>query len=161
VVSHSTPHQKGSFARTGIIGNLDAPICLDSSALVRIVFADIRELVTSFDQAVADERHLLAPSLVHFEVVNALWKYVRAGTIEKGQAQRMIASVLEFPLTLLDDDELHVRAADLAFQVNGLTGYDEHLVAAAERSGAELWTADRRLSSLTEAIGLQARLWST
>ncbi len=86
----------------------------------------------------------IAPSLMLFEVANALHRRVtRAGlTIEL--AALLIESRL-IPLMLLNNaPEVHRRALELASELGQGAVYDCHYLALAEILDCEMWTADER-----------------
>ena len=86
----------------------------------------------------------IAPHLLAFEVANALHRRVLRGELNVGDSTRMIARLLESRLELHQPPGLHVRALQLASQLNQNAAYDAHYLALAESLGCELWTADER-----------------
>ena len=86
----------------------------------------------------------IAPHLMPFEVANALHRRVLRGELNVGDSTRMIARLLESRLELHHPPGLHVRALQLASQLNQGAAYDAHYLALAETVGCELWTADER-----------------
>lgn len=126
-------------------------ICVDANLIVRLV-ADpqdtiIRERWQQWDE---DGRRLAAPTLVHYETANALYQYHRQGFLSGETIRRAQEAALALPLTLYGDADLHRAAVLLAQRLALPATYDAHYLAVAERLGAELWTADRRLF---EAVG--------
>ena len=135
-------------------------ICADSSVFVRVAMYDLPDLTFAFKELLMGDRSIVAPELIHFEVVNSLWKYVRAGTIKADQCRRMLSAFLDLPVRLEDDDLFYLEASDMANRGTGLTGYDAYFVVVALRTAAELWTCDRHLASLANENGVIARLWT-
>ena len=86
----------------------------------------------------------IAPHLMPFEVANALHRRVLRGELTVDDSIRMIARLLESRLALHQPPDLHVRALQLASQLNQNAAYDAHCLALAESLGCELWTADER-----------------
>ena len=86
----------------------------------------------------------VAPHLMSFEVANALHRRVMRGELSVGESSRMIARLLGSQLELHQTPGLHVRALELASQLNQGAVYDAHYLALAEEFGCELWTADER-----------------
>jgi predicted nucleic acid-binding protein len=119
------------------------------------------KLTEAFNELLMSDHPIVVPNLVHYEVVNALWKYVRAGTIDAERCRRLLFAFLCLPLRLVDDDQLHLEASDMANHLLGLTGYDAHFIALARRAEAELWTNDRRLANLAGTLGIAVTLWPT
>ena len=86
----------------------------------------------------------IAPYLMPFEVANVLHRRVLRGELSVDDIIRMIARLLESRLELHQPPGLHVRALQLASQLNQSAAYDAHYLALAESVGCELWTADER-----------------
>ena len=136
-------------------------ICADNSIWVR-VFVDI-------DLELADEAkswlragiEQIAPALLHYEFSRVLTRYVRNKKITSAVAAGLFDALLDLAIDLADDDELHRRALTLSMSNPGLSGYDAHYLAASERSGAELWTADKGFAAVSRRLGVATRLWVT
>ena len=88
---------------------------------------------------------VLAPSLMAFEVANALHKRILRTELEAEQAELLLIGLLVSGPELDRDNAVHVRAMQIARAFRRPTTYDSHYVALAEREGCELWTADERL----------------
>ena len=91
-----------------------------------------------------DEVTPAAPYLLPFEVANALHRKVLRGQLTIVDAARMISQLLGSRLELHQAAELHVRALELASELQQGAVYDAHYLALAEEIGCELWTADQR-----------------
>jgi predicted nucleic acid-binding protein len=89
---------------------------------------------------------LVAPTLLWYEVVNALHRAVRLSARTADAAARVLAETQALPIELHGDDALHVRAFALAARFSLPAAYDAHYLALAERFGAPLWTTDARLA---------------
>jgi predicted nucleic acid-binding protein len=68
-------------------------------------------------------------------------------------------ALLSLSIELIDDDELHRRALAHSLRTPGLSGYDAQFIVVCERSGAELWTADKGLAAISQRLGIATRLW--
>jgi predicted nucleic acid-binding protein len=88
-----------------------------------------------------------APSLLVYEVTNALYRRVRRGEIPFEDARRglteIIFKVVEFDFP--EDPDFNIRAMELGQQFGLPAAYDSHYLALAESEGCELWTADLRM----------------
>ena len=93
---------------------------------------------------VAQDITRIAPYLMPFEVANVLHRRVLRGELSVGDSTRIIARLLESRLEFHQPPGLHVRALQLASQLNQGAAYDAHYLALAESVGCELWTADER-----------------
>jgi predicted nucleic acid-binding protein len=92
-----------------------------------------------------------APSLLVYEVTNALYRRVRKGEIPFDDARRglteIIFKVVEFDFP--EDPDFNIRAMELGQQFGLPAAYDSHYLALAESRECELWTADTRLWNST------------
>jgi predicted nucleic acid-binding protein len=86
---------------------------------------------------------LVAPSLIHSEVGNALWKRVRKGELASdAEIEDRLADLGRYIRTI-DEISLVPRALKLAIEI-GHPIYDCVYLAMAEQMGEQLLTADRR-----------------
>lgn len=88
---------------------------------------------------------MVAPGLLRYEVVNALYKTIRFADVSPATAQQAIQTLTLLPIDYLHDDFLYRDALTLAVQYRLGAAYDAHYIALAQHLGAELWTADKRL----------------
>ncbi len=89
---------------------------------------------------------ILAPSLLAYEITNALHRKVRKGEITLDRAKEALAdmSLAEIDFDFSSDFTLSTRAIELANRFSLPATYDSHYLALAEYKGCELWTADTR-----------------
>jgi predicted nucleic acid-binding protein len=126
-----------------------SPVCLDASFLLHWLIGGEAE---SQADALLEEWHrtgrpLIAPTLLHYEVTNALHRDVVRGWLLPEEARTLLDFVLRLGLHIYGDAELHRRALQLAEALSLPAAYDAHYLALAERVGAEFWTTDRRLAN--------------
>jgi predicted nucleic acid-binding protein len=129
-------------------------VCVDANLVVRLVGAPddrvVRELWIEWD---SQRRPLAAPTLLFYEVSNALHRYQTQGLLSAAAVQLAVEAALALPVQLFGEADLHRRALKLAQRLSLPAAYDAHYLALAEQLDTEFWTADRRL---VEAV--QARL---
>ena len=105
----------------------------------------------------AQRTDLRAPSVLKVETANALLKYVRAGLIASEQFYRSFDIVDDAVAEFVDDSCLLMSAAEIAVsQSHGI--YDCLYLALAAARREPLVTADRRLATIAERIGIEAEL---
>ena len=92
----------------------------------------------------ASGTRILAPSLMAFEITNALHKRVLRAELEDEEAELLLTGLLVSGPELDNDRAVHVRALEIARVFRRPSSYDSHYVALAEREGCECWTADER-----------------
>ncbi len=96
------------------------------------------------------DRTLVAPALLVYEVANVVWKKSRRGDIDSENAVRILNSLKNGPVHLLDGMRFAERAWILARRL-GHPVYDCFYLACAEALGATVVTADERfLETLRE-----------
>lgn len=138
-------------ARSGISSS--GTHCVDANVVVRALvdpgFPPVQELWAELTGADAD---LIAPRLLHYELVNVMHRQRCAGRLSPDAAAAGLARLLELPIGLHDDLRLHLRAQELAAEHGLSATYDAHYLALAERYRVPLWTCDRRL---VDAVGEQ------
>jgi predicted nucleic acid-binding protein len=122
-------------------------LCVDASLVVRLVSdpADeaVHQLWLEWD---AERRHLHAPTLLYYEVANALHRYSTLGYLSPEAVRLAFRAAVALPLQLHGDADLHWRALELAAELSLPAAYDAHYLALAESLGATFWTADARLA---------------
>lgn len=118
---------------------------IDASVVLRAFFPDeegqvaAQSLIRAYVQG---EVPLLAPTLLPYEVTNALLQAIRRGrlTLAKGQEVLRVFQDLGIPTA----EAPWARALELAYTYN-CSAYDGAYLALAEERGTQLVTGDRRL----------------
>lgn len=122
-------------------------ICVDANLVVRLVAAPRDEVTRGlWRQWEFEERRLVAPVLLRYEVTNALYRYYSQGLLSEAAIRRALRWLLGLPVVLHAEDLLYERAFELAERFSLRAAYDAHYLALAEHLGAEFWTADGRLA---------------
>lgn len=121
-------------------------VCVDANLIVEGVRDVQRESIRRLWERWRQERRTLAaPTLIHYEVTNALYQYQRHGLLSAAAAEAAQSVALRIPLEIHGDEELHRAALVLASRLQLGATYDAHYLALAQRLKAELFTADERL----------------
>jgi len=122
------------------------PICVDASLVVRLVADSTDERVIALWKSWENENRLLAaPTLLFYEVSNALYRYQKYDYLSAEAVDLALQAAQALPITLHGDSDLHRRAITIARRFTLPAAYDAHYLALAERLGAQFFTADRRL----------------
>ena len=120
--------------------------CVDANLVIRLVAnpkdVTIQSLWKEWD---ATQVHLVAPTLLFYEVTNALYQYQKASIMSAIAAQKSLRAALALSIHLYSEPLLHKQALDFATRFSLKATYDSHYLALAEHLGVDFWTADRRL----------------
>jgi predicted nucleic acid-binding protein len=128
-----------------------SPLCVDATLVIRLVADPGDERVRStWERWDAENRRIAAPTLLFYEVSNALYRYQQARMLSRPAVRLALSAALALPIRLYGEPELHARALDLARRFSLPAAYDAHYLALAEWLGAELWIANRRLARAVE-----------
>lgn len=92
-----------------------------------------------------DDRRILAPALIRYELVNAFHRHQLSGLNTVEECQVFLESGLNLPIELDYDVDLHQSAFGFAVRFQLGAAYDAHYLATAEKHRADFWTCDRRL----------------
>jgi predicted nucleic acid-binding protein len=122
-------------------------LCVDANLVIRLVVDPEDETVWRlWEQWDVEKRQLAAPTLLFYEVSNALYRYQKLGIMSASSVRLALRAALSLPLRLFGEMDLHEHALDLAERFVLPAAYDAHYLALAEWLGGEFWTADRRLA---------------
>jgi len=125
----------------------NSPLCVDANLVIRLIVDPKDKVIWKmWEQWDADRRQIAAPTLLYYEVSNALYRYQQAGMMSSSAVRKALKAALALPIRLYGDQELHRRALDMAERFSLPAAYDAHYLALAEWIGGEFWTADRRLA---------------
>jgi predicted nucleic acid-binding protein len=114
----------------------------------------VRDALSERSRDDVRDKERIAPSLVIFEIVQAVWKLARAQQLPRPQAEEVAAEIARHFQRLVDGDALAQEALALARSL-GHSAHDCFYLALARREGAVLVTADRRLEVLASRSGVQ------
>ncbi len=124
----------------------NSALCVDANLVIRLVADPADEAVRDlWEQWDAEHRQIAAPTLLYYEVSNALYRYQRAGMMSQEAVRLALGAAFALPVRLYGDEPLHRRALALAERFSLPAAYDAHYLALADWLGGELWTADRKL----------------
>lgn len=121
-------------------------LCIDANLVVKLVIDPDDEVVRKlWEDWRADQRPVVAPQLLTYEVTNVLYRYQRLGLMLPSTVRAALEAALALPIQYYAESTLHYRALDLANQFSLPAAYDAHYLALAEWLESEFWTADDRL----------------
>lgn len=127
-------------------------ICVDANLVLRLVADPTDKLIKRlWEQWTSERTQLAAPTLLYYEVANALYRYQNLGYLSASSVQRSFMAALALPVELHGEPDLHWRALVLADKFSLPAAYDAHYLALAELLGGEFWTADGRLARTVQS----------
>lgn len=127
-------------------------VVLDASAALHVVLpTDSTHTLVDY---LNDTTVVLAPTLFFTEVANALWKYVRAGSLEIDEAFRCYQEAVDLVSHFEPDYELSVQALAEAVRHDHPV-YDCVYAVLARNHGCEVLTKDHRFRELLRPMGIQ------
>jgi predicted nucleic acid-binding protein len=127
-------------------------VCVDANLVLRLVADPADEPIQHlWEQWDSERRQLAAPTLLYYEVANALYRYQTLGYLSASSVQLAFKAALALPLELHGEPDLHWRALDLADMFSLPAAYDAHYLALAELLEGEFWTADGRLARTVQS----------
>jgi predicted nucleic acid-binding protein len=119
---------------------------VDASLVVRVLQPGHPEIVDLWLQWLDSGWRVCAPSLLVYEVTNALYRSARARRIGPQPLAASLEDLGQMELELVSDVPLSRRAAEIAWALDLPAAYDAHYLALAERLDSELWTCDKKLA---------------
>jgi predicted nucleic acid-binding protein len=127
-------------------------LCVDANLVLRLVADPADKTIHSlWEQWDSARRQLAAPTLLYYEVANALYRYQKLGFMGASSVQLAFKAALSLPLELHGESDLHWRALELADRFSLPAAYDAHYLALAELLEGEFWTADGRLARTVQS----------
>lgn len=127
-------------------------VCVDASFVVRLIVAHNDSRPKSILESWLDQRRqLVAPTLLFYEVSNALYLYQRTGQLNPETVHRALTTATVLPIQLHGGLELHRYAMICASKYGLKATYDAHYLALSEQVGADFWTADARLARAVQS----------
>jgi predicted nucleic acid-binding protein len=124
-----------------------SPVCVDANIVVTIVAPEAqRPLALSLWRSwLKQDREIVAPRLLVYEVTSALWRNAMRDILTLGEARRAAQAALGMGVTILDPPGLSEQAFEMAAHFRRPAAYDAHYLALADHLGCPFWTADERL----------------
>jgi predicted nucleic acid-binding protein len=134
-------------------------ICIDPGPVIQLTaFPRNNAIKTLWDRWEREDRRILAPTLLFYDVANILSSYIRHGVLSAQTVQAVLQAARSLPIHLVDDQDIQFQALKLSERINLPMGCDPHYLALAEKLDKELWTYDRRLAVVVNQPGAAPRV---
>lgn len=134
--------------------------CLDASVVIRLVSNPSDVALKQQFQVWQSNSQLAAPTLLFYELTNALYQQQRHGYLSPVAVKSALQTAQALPIQLYGDALLHPQALNLANQYSLPATYDAHYLALAQSLGAELWTTDKKLVNTIKEKLKWVQLWT-
>jgi predicted nucleic acid-binding protein len=121
-------------------------VVVDASLALKWVIAEpfSAEAAVLLGEWLRDRVERLAPTLLAYEVTNALYRASRTEADPEQWLASAVGGVLSAVTFCEHSDVLLVRGGAIARQLGRPAAYDTQYVSLAEAEGCEVWTADER-----------------
>ncbi|MGI8477692.1 MAG: type II toxin-antitoxin system VapC family toxin [Thermomicrobiales bacterium] len=121
-------------------------ICVDASLVIRILTRAASPTMAERWRVWRSEgRELIAPTLLGYEVTNAMHRVRASGGADEAQVEAAMQGLSAIPIRYHAAESLHRDALILARDFHLGACHDAHYLALASREGAEFWTYDKCL----------------
>lgn len=126
-------------------------LVLDSSAAIAIILHTEEGL--GLQKLMETGERTIAPELYYAEVSHVLEKYVRGGHLSKQHAAKLLGEAISLVDEIQSMDNLYAEAFAESLRLRH-SAYDLFYFVLARRTGATLFTFDKRLAKLAHENGL-------
>jgi predicted nucleic acid-binding protein len=134
-------------------------ICIDSGPVIQLTaFPRNNAIKTLWERWEREDRRILAPPLLFYDISNILSSYIRQGLLSANTVLAVLHAARSLPIHLVDDPEIQVHALELSERLQLPLGCDPHYLALADHLDKELWTYDRRLAVAVNQPGFAPRV---
>lgn len=121
-------------------------VVVDASLAIKWVLKEpyAEEALALASEWAATETKPVAPCLLLVEATNVLHRRAALGHISPSQAGQLLTGFLNMGIEVRESPQIHLRAFELAQELQRPAVYDTHYLALADILGCDLWTADER-----------------
>jgi predicted nucleic acid-binding protein len=134
-------------------------ICIDPGPVIQLTaFPRNNAIKTLWERWEREDRQILAPALLFYDISNILSTYIRQGLLSAKTVLAVLQAARSLPIHLVDDPEIQVHALELSERLHLPLGCDPHYLALADNLDKELWTYDRRLAVAANQPGFAPRV---
>lgn len=127
---------------------------MDANLIVRMHdpgSLEYRSIISLWEQWIFERAEIIAPSLLRYEVTNALFRSAAVEVVSEIDAMSILRSLDRLPIMYFDGAALNGSSFQIARALGLEAAYDAHYLALSEREGAEFFTADKRLVAAAQA----------
>jgi predicted nucleic acid-binding protein len=121
-------------------------VCVDTNIVFRLITDRDDDAVWQlWDRWRNEGRTVIAPSLLRYELTNAIYRLGRAQSFPRAEVLTLLNAGLSLEIVMHDDLDLHADAAEFAARFSQPAAYDAHFLALAARENVDFYTGDRKL----------------
>jgi predicted nucleic acid-binding protein len=127
-----------------------SPVCVDASVVLKLILPEehSERALTLWKDWLVNEIQPIAPRLLLYEITSVLRKHAHRGALPQKMADKAFAAINQIAtsqIRIIDPENLHQKAWELAGRFNQATAYDSYYLALAQHMKCPFWTADARL----------------
>jgi len=132
---------------------VESKVCVDASFMVALLVPESfsQNALALWEEWVLGDVEILAPALLRYEVISALYRKGLRGLVTWEDSQAAQAQFLALDIEFQDPPALPIRAVELARFYQRPNTYDAFYLALVEYLDCFLWTADERLYNAVHA----------
>ena len=121
-------------------------VVVDASLAIKWVLNEpyAEEALALASEWAAAEIRPVAPCLLLAEATNVLHRRAVLGHISPSQAKQLLSGLLNMGIEVRESPQIHLRALELAQELQTPAVYDAHYLALSDILECDLWTADER-----------------
>ena len=125
---------------------MNSYVVVDASLAIKWVLREpyAEEALALASEWAAGETRPIAPYLLLVEATNVLHRRAALGHISPSQAQQLLTGFLNMGIGVRESPQIHLRAIELAQELQMPAIYGTHYLALADIMECDLWTADKR-----------------
>ncbi len=127
-------------------------LVLDASAGIEIVLE--QAMASEFSREIEHSDGVISSELYRAEVANVIWKYVKAGLLEKSQAKQTLALAESLVDHFVPISENNEESLIESIRI-GHSTYDILYFTLARRNGAKILSMDKKLKALCVDSGIE------
>ena len=125
-------------------------VCVDASLVLKLLLPEEHSdrALKLWKNWLVNGIQPISPRLLLYEVTSVLRKHAHRGVLPQSSAAKAFAAINEIitsQVRIIDPENVHKKAWELANRFNRPTAYDSHYLALAEHMNCPFWTADERL----------------
>lgn len=142
---------------------MTSQVCVAASLVVAMFVPGrfSRAALTLWREWTLNDRQVIAPMLLRYEVTSAIYRKTLSGQIAAADGREALQRFLELDITTVDPPSLSLRAVEVAAKFQRPNTYEAHHLALVESQGCPIWTGDEAWPTLSGTAWVTCFGWAT